>query len=156
MIVGITGHSNLDEATAASVRDALRGHLAALDQASLVGVTCLARGADQIFADLILDLGGKLEVIAPAADYFDRVPDPDARARCDDYLAQAVSVRTLPFEHAGHDAYTAASKALVDRSELLLAVWDGSTNSGTGEAVAYARTRDRQVAVVWPDGAGPN
>jgi len=156
MIVGITGHSNLDEATAVSVRDALREHLARLDPASLVGVTCLARGADQIFADIVLAHGGKLEVIAPAADYFDRIPDADARARCDKYLAQATSVRTLPFEHAGHDAYTAASKALVDRSELLLAVWDGSTNGGTGEAVAYARVRDREVAVIWPDGAGRN
>lgn len=135
------------------MREALREHLAQLDLESLVGVTCLARGTDQIFADLVLDQGGKLEVIAPAADYFDRIPDADARARCDHYLVQASSVRTLPFEHAGHDAYTAASKTLVDRSELLLAVWDGSTNSGTGEAVAYARAHDRQVAVIWPDGA---
>lgn len=153
MIVGITGHSNLDEATAASVRNALREHFAGLDPASLVGVTCLARGADQIFADTVLDHGGKLEVIAPAADYFDRIPDPDARTRCDQYLARATSVRTLPFEHAEHDAYTAASKALVDRSELLLAVWDGSTDSGTGKAVAYARVHERRVMVIWPDGA---
>jgi hypothetical protein len=77
-------------------------------------------------------------------------------ACCDHYLAQASSVQTLPFEHAGHDAYTAASKTLIDRSELLLAVWDGSTSSGTGEAVAYARAQGREVAVVWPDGAGRN
>lgn len=31
------------------------------------GVTCLARGADQIFARVVLDLGGTVEVVLPAA-----------------------------------------------------------------------------------------
>lgn len=70
-----------------------------------------------------------------------------------EYLAQAASVTTLPYQHAGHDAYTAASKTLVDETELLIAVWDGSLDSGTGQAVAYARAQERQIKILWPRGA---
>lgn len=47
--IGITGHSNLTDSTAELVAEELRKILA--DQPDhLVGVTCLARGADQVFA----------------------------------------------------------------------------------------------------------
>jgi predicted Rossmann fold nucleotide-binding protein DprA/Smf involved in DNA uptake len=155
MRVGITGHSNLDETTTGLVRRALREYLMTplASSSDLVGITCLARGADQIFADTVLALGGTIEVISPAADYFDKITDPEARRRCDRYLAQAATVTTMPYQHAGHDAYTAASQALVDTTERLIAVWDGSPDSGTGEAVTYARTQKRQVTVLWPQGA---
>lgn len=41
-----------------------RGHLAAHAN-SLVGVSCLVRGADQLFARVVLELGGALEVVLP-------------------------------------------------------------------------------------------
>ncbi|MPZ93279.1 MAG: hypothetical protein GEU68_16990 [Actinobacteria bacterium] len=152
-IVGVTGHSNLSEATVDLVYREIRDQLARLDGADLVGVTCLARGADQVFADAVLALGGTIEVVVPAADYFDRITDPAARARCDRYLAQATATHTLPSATAGHDAYLAASKELVERCELLLAVWDGSRASGTGDAVEYAKDHGRETVVVWPEGA---
>lgn len=76
--IGITGHSNLPPATVALVDKALRVALApyASDQ-PLVGVTCLAEGADQIFARAVLDLGGRLEVILPAPDYREQKVKPE-------------------------------------------------------------------------------
>ncbi len=59
----------------------------------------------------------------------------------------------MDFEKSGPAAYFAASRYLVDHCDVLIAVWDGSTSSGTADAVAYARDRDRQIIVVWPDGA---
>jgi hypothetical protein len=44
----------------------------------------------------------------------------------------------------------------VDRSDVLLAVWDGQPArgpGGTGDVVAYARARGTPVEVVWPAGA---
>jgi hypothetical protein len=44
----------------------------------------------------------------------------------------------------------------VDRSDVLLAVWDGRPArgfGGTGDVVAYARRRGVPVEVVWPRGA---
>jgi hypothetical protein len=151
-IVGITGHTNVSRDTEELVHrelDRLLGQLP--DQ--LTGVTCLARGADQVFADVVLARGGDLEVIVPSEDYFDAITDPATRARCDDLLARAVSVRNLPYAKAGREAYQAASEELVDRCETLIAVWDGGDSSGTAGAVTYARARGRKVIVVWPAGA---
>jgi hypothetical protein len=36
---------------------------------SLVGISCLADGADQLFARAVVDMGGALEVVIPAERY---------------------------------------------------------------------------------------
>jgi hypothetical protein len=64
---GITGHSNLTVDAEAVVAAALEKVLAEIG-GPIVGVTCLARGADQIGARVVLDLSGDVEVILPAAD----------------------------------------------------------------------------------------
>jgi hypothetical protein len=152
-IVGITGHANLTDTTTALICHGIRAELAKFSGAGLVGITCLARGSDQIFADVVLDLGGAIEVVVPAADYFDRIDDRASRERCDAYLRQAVAVHTQAHATANDDAYLAASREVVDRSDFMLAVWDGSWGSGTGQAVAYAQSVDQAVVTVWPDGA---
>lgn len=151
-VIGVTGHANLDEPTSDLVLEALSSVLTPY-RPDLVGVTCLARGADQVFAEVILRLGSSLEVVVPAADYFDRIPNQEDRARCDAYLASATAVHQMPFQRAGREAYSGASRAVIERSDVIVAVWDGSTNSGTGEAVAIAQELGREVVVVWPAGA---
>ena len=119
-------------------------------------MTCLARGADQAFADAVLELGGALDVVAPASDYFSGISDPASRERCEAYLVAAASMVTMPHETAGPAAYLCASRYLIDRCDLLFAVWDGSPATGSGgtaDAVAYARERGRSIVVVWPEGA---
>ncbi len=96
--VGITGHSNLPVESAPLVADALRAELAAHASDGLVGVSCLARGADQLFARVVLELGGALEVVLPAADYRSRKVKVDDAAVFDELIGQATTVRTLPFE----------------------------------------------------------
>jgi hypothetical protein len=151
--IGITGHSNIDEPSVTLVREALMSELAGSADQRLTGVTCLGAGADQIFAEVVLDLGGSLEVVVPSADYFDRISDAAARERCDKYLAAASAIHNMPYATAGSAAYLAASKDLVDRCDQLIAVWDGSLDSGTGQAVAYARQENRDVRVLWPENA---
>ncbi|WP_300007725.1 hypothetical protein [Pseudonocardia sp.] len=150
-VVGVTGHSNLTEHSIDLVRqellDLLRPHAD-----DLVGLTCLARGADQAFADAVLELGGAIEVVIPASDYFTGITDPVSRERCDAYLDSAAKTVTMPHEMSGPAAYLAASRHLIDRCDLLLAVWDGSGNGGTAEAVGYARDCGRSIEVVWPAG----
>lgn len=150
--VGVTGHSNLTDRTAELARDELEQVLKPLS-GDLIGMTCLARGTDQLFADVVLGLGGRLRVVVPAADYFTTISDPRSRQRCENYLSAAELTIAMDFEKSGPSAYLAASRYLVDHCDMLIAVWDGSTSSGTADAVAYARTRDRRIIVVWPDGA---
>lgn len=154
-VVGVTGHTNLTDRSVELVHQELLDLLRPRAK-DLVGMTCLARGADQVFADAVLELGGALEVVIPASDYFTGISDPFSRERCEAYLGAAASTVTMPYESSGPPAYLSASQYVIDRCDLLLAVWDGSPATGSGgtaDAVAYARDRGRSMVVVWPEGA---
>jgi hypothetical protein len=154
--IGITGHSNLTVESAPWVADALRAELAAHAGDGLVGVSCLARNADQLFARAVLELGGTLEVVLPAADYRSHKVKPDNAAAFDDLIGQATMVRTLPFETANRDSYLAAGEHVLSTVELMVAVWDGQPadgHGGTGDVVERARALGLPVTVVWPTGA---
>lgn len=153
MIVGVTGHSGLSDASIEPIHLAIHDALRPYADGNLTGITCLARGADQVFARAVLDLGEKIEVVIPAADYADRIPDPDSRARFDKFIADASAVHQMPYATSGPEAYLAASKDVIQRCELLLAVWDGGPadgRGGTADAVDYARAQQRNMVVVWP------
>ncbi|ANN20145.1 hypothetical protein SD37_34125 [Amycolatopsis orientalis] len=154
--IGITGHSNLSTATVPLIADALHRTLAVLTDEPLVGVTCLARGADQLFARAVLDLGGSVEVVLPAQDYRARKVEPDNAADFDELLDRAVVVDTLPFPESGREAYMAASERVLGGIEALIAVWDGGPSGGhggTADVIEAARERGLPVTIVWPDGA---
>lgn len=158
--VAVTGHTDLPPETVGLVAGALRAVLtgAVLDGVGgpLVGLTCLAPGADQLFAEVVLDLGGQVEVVLPAADYRDTKVAPAGWARFDDLVGRADRVETMPFPRSGRAAYEAAALAVLDAADLLVAVWDGVADDspgGTAATVAAARDRGLPVTVVWPAGA---
>lgn len=156
MKIGITGHTNLTSATEKLVRDAIRDTLAPYLADGFTGVTCLAKGADQIFAQVVLEIGGDLMVMLPSPNYRDTKVKPANLATFDELLSGAADVTYLPFEEPGREAYMAASEELVSQSDLMVAVWDGGPaggHGGTADVVTYARGQGRQVLVVWPDGA---
>ncbi|GAB3478953.1 hypothetical protein [Amycolatopsis cihanbeyliensis] len=154
--IGISGHSNLTTDTVSLVAEGIRGVLAEHTGASLVGVTCLARGADQVFARVVLELGGAIEVVLPATDYREHKVKPDNAADFDALISQAHTVHTLPFAESNREAYMAASEYLLDHITALVAVWDGGPSGGhggTADVVDAARERGLPVTVVWPTGA---
>lgn len=154
--IGGTGHSNLSPESAQLVFGALRDALALHAGDGLHGITCLAAGADQLFARAILSLGGRYDVILPAPDYRDTVVKPGNLADFDALIADASDVQFMPFETSGREAYMAASETLVTRSDRLLAVWDGKPSGGLGgtaDVVAHARHVGVAVDVIWPAGA---
>jgi hypothetical protein len=151
--IGITGHTNLTPASLEVVGEAVRAALAGEPPAELMGVTCLARGADQVFAQAVLDLGGTLHVVLPAADY--RSDQADLAA-FDTLLDRAATVHTMPFPRSGPAAYMAASEHMLARIDTLIAVWDGfpaAGYGGTADVVRAARDLGLPVTVVWPPGA---
>src|SRR5215468_75680 len=156
MRIAITGHRGLPAATEHLVDQAIRGHLtryAASDR--LIGISALADGADQIFARAVLDAGGQLEVIVPAARYRDGLPEA-VHDTYDALLSAAAAVDRLGYVDSTEDAHMAASQAMLDRADHLLAVWDGKPArgyGGTADVVAEARNRGIPVTVIWPDGA---
>jgi len=153
--LGITGHQKLPAPTARLVDAALRELLEPYEAAGLVGVSCLCEGADQLFAQAVLDRGGTLEVVVPAEEYRDSL-DPASHAPYDALIAHAQDVEALPFKESTEQAHLAGGQAVVDRVERLVAVWDGKPargHGGTADVVAYARSRGVPVDVVWPPGA---
>jgi hypothetical protein len=159
--VGITGHTDLRRATVRLVADALDEHLRLLrrepsEGRRLIGVSCLAPGADCVFAEVVLRLGGELEVILPSTDYVDSQVSGQHAPVFDDLLRQAGSVRIAGYDKAGPQAYAAANDLMLESVDHLLAVWNGVVSDelgGTAHAVSAARARELPVTVIWPEGA---
>lgn len=156
MRYGITGHMDLTPQTVTLVSSEISAALASVPPAELIGVSCLAAGADTLFARAVLDLGGALHVVLPSEDYGARKVKPQHRAEFDDLLRRALRVRTMPFETAGREAYEAANEAVLASIDRLIAVWDGRSpvdRGGTAAVVSEAGRRGIPVRIVWPDGA---
>lgn len=92
MKIGITGHTNLTPASITVVRDALRTALAPYVEEGITGVTCLAKGADQIHAQVVLELGGEVVVVLPSRNYREKKVKPANRDQFDDLLSDRKSV----------------------------------------------------------------
>lgn len=151
--IGVTGHVNVSEDVVRWVVPALTQRLGEILGSPVHGVTCLAKGADQIFARVVLALSGTFEVVLPAEDYTQYMVDAgDGEDFCE-LLERASTVRTMPFETSSRDAYLAASEDMLDRCDLLLAVWDGAPSQRVGDTahvVSKAHERDVPVEVIWP------
>ncbi|MDT7727716.1 MAG: hypothetical protein QOI21_4292 [Actinomycetota bacterium] len=151
--IGITGHSALTAVSVPLVVEAFREVLGG--QEDITGVTCLARGADQLFARAVLDLGGTIEVVLPSADYRERKVKPAELTEFDELVGKAADVYTMPFAEAGRDAYMAASEHVLSIVDELVAVWDGAPASGRGgtsDVVEAAHARGMKVTAIWPGG----
>jgi hypothetical protein len=152
--IAISGHRGLSSATTDLVDSAIRAALTEHAR-DLNGISCLADGADQIFARAVTDAGGRLDVIIPAAQYRGGLPG-SARAEYDRLLAQASAVHRLAFAEPTPEAHMAASELMVGNADELYAVWDGKPArgyGGTADVVRYAREHGTPVRVIWPDGA---
>ncbi|MEV6598728.1 hypothetical protein AB0M36_17985 [Actinoplanes sp. NPDC051346] len=153
MRFGVTGHRTLPPSIADRAMDHWRRALPT--GAGLRGVSSLADGADQLFATHVLAAGGTLEAVLPWADYADSLTANGSRARFDNLVRAAATVITMPYAGPCEEGFLAAGQALVDRCDHLFAVWDGLPArglGGTGDVVAYARSRGLPVTVLWIDG----
>lgn len=154
--IAVTGHRALSEKTTALVDAALRDEISRrAKDGSLVGLSCIADGADTLFAKAILDHGGKLHVIVPARKYRDGLPT-EHHATYDALIAEAARVVHLDNVESDTDAHMGASLRMLADADELFAVWDGKPArgpGGTAEVVDAARNQDIPVTVVWPAGA---
>jgi hypothetical protein len=150
--IGITGHVALSADSVEPIYRILVRELRRMSGPDLHGVTCLARGADRVFARAVLALGGTFEVVLPALDYRERIVDAGERGEFDELLGEATQVSCMRFARSGRAAYLAASEELLRRCDQLLAVWDGEP-SITADVVRSARRSGRPVSVLWPPGA---
>jgi hypothetical protein len=148
MRVGITGHQRLAEPAHWAWVGREFDRFLSNAPPPLIGVTSLAAGADQLFAEAILQHGGSLEVVIPFPDYGLTFAAGRDRERYVQLLRYASRTEVLEKRGSDEEAYLASGKKMVDLSELLIAVWDGQPATGlggTGDVVRYAVRRGKQT-----------
>jgi hypothetical protein len=153
MRIGATGHQILPPKSVARIAEDLRKQL--INESELVGVSSLAAGADQLFASVVLSLGGRLEAILPSVGYETTFDDPASLEHYQHYLRSATTIHQLPFREPSEAAFFEAGKEVVNRSDRLIAIWDGKPAQGLGgtaDVVAYAESRRIPMTVIWPTG----
>ena len=158
--IGVTGHRELDDPDGlrAAVRKALRGLIELLPVAPTAGLTpvvvsALAEGADRLVAEEILaDPEARLEVALPLPllDYEEDFKTEASKEEFRRLLARASVKWTAPTTEDRNKAYEQAGQYVVDRSDALIALWDGEDprgKGGTAEIVAYAQ--ENGVPIAW-------
>ena len=96
--------------------------------------------------------GSTLEVVLPLDQdaYADDFETAQSRRVFAELLERAAVVVRAPAVATRDRAYEAAGRAVVDRSDVVLALWDGQPargRGGTAQIVAYALARG--VRVLW-------
>ena len=147
-------------AARAKATHAAEQHFFSPDPPRLLFVSALADGADQMAAEVALDLGFELHAVLP----FDRdryragMADDASRTRFDDLLSRATCSLELPGDGAEDlDAYVMAGRATIAHSDVIIAVWDGLPprgRGGTGEVVSLAHDRGTPIVHVPVEAAG--
>lgn len=116
-------------------------------------VSSLAEGADRVAVQRARErLSARLIAILPFAptDFSRDFANAASRREFFTLLAVADDVVCVPRQRTRQAAYARAGGAIVDRSDVLLAVWDGRPSQGTGgTADVVSRARKRALPVVW-------
>ena len=151
--VGVTGHRTFSSPTADLVRSACRQVLtdALAAHPSLVALSALAEGADTVFAEAALALGIPLEAVIPFDGYENDFTTPTARETYNHLLRSAKVIHRLHFRKRSDDAYLAAGRWIGQRSDLLVAIWDGEPSrglGGTGDIVEMAQVQATATHII--------
>lgn len=162
LTIGVTGHRpNRMVVGEAEIARRLRLVLAALKQGVRRGrpqaITSIAEGSDRLFADAALALGYRLAVLLPfaSADYETTFSDKSATGHYRALLAAAAEVNALAGTlEDSKAAYEVVGRAMVDQSDIIIAVWDGKPAAGRGgtpEIIEYAVAQGKPV--IWINAA---
>jgi hypothetical protein len=152
MKAGISGHQVINPPSAATWVVAVMGKI--VDELDIsVGFTSLAKGPDQIFAEILLRKKVPFVAIIPSHDYGDTFETPDDLSTFIRLRYAAIQEVQLGFERLTPQAFLNAGKEVVDRSDFLIAVWDGRPANGSGvtaDIVTYSQLTGKKVLQLNP------
>lgn len=150
--LGITGHrpDKLGGYTAfdahAMVKAFMREAIALFAPIELVQGGAL--GVDQWSAELAIEAKTRLVTLEPFTTHGENWPAA-SRAHRRALLAQSAEVTVVTPGGYSNIKYQIRNEAIVDRVDVMLAVWDGSMG-GTGNCVQYARRVNRPLFILNP------
>jgi hypothetical protein len=156
--IGVTGHRFLDEGEL--LNTAVDRVVSRIEQKypgeEWSVVSSLAEGADRLVVRRLLNTHPALALLVPlplpAAEYLKDFPTAESQEEFQKLLALARHA-IQPAEFATREeAYRAAGIAMLDASDVLVALWNGRPAGGvggTGEIVELARQRKMPIAWVY-------
>ncbi|MBI4865158.1 MAG: hypothetical protein HY815_33595 [Candidatus Riflebacteria bacterium] len=125
--VAVTGHRLLPRTVGPRIRCAVH-HLVELYPGS-TWLTGGAIGADQLVADELLRLGQVVELILPCPmDVQASQWTPDQRDRFFDQVGRVSAVEIMRMDYDA-EGYRERNRRLVERADLLLAIWRATAGS---------------------------
>jgi hypothetical protein len=145
MQVGISGHRARTGIDWNWIEQTLRVELARLQHVD-AALSSLATGSDQVFARVAISLGIPLVTVIPIQNY-ERYFEGIDRQEYDRLLSLS-SVKDIGWRGDDESGFLAAGKYIVERTDLLFAVWDGEKSrgrGGTADIVEYARDRSKRI-----------
>jgi hypothetical protein len=166
LVVGVTGHrwNKIAPDAITRVRRDLASVFANVDRAiaahqgaSVLLISCLAEGADQL-AVRERPAGWAFEAMLPfpRARYMDDFAPPlatggvDRRGELTAALAAADTISEPPDILAPEAAYDAAAARMLARSDILVAVWNGQPAAGRGGTeTVVAKAMQAGLATIW-------
>lgn len=152
MKVGITGHQHLgSEETISWISSVLES---VIDQSNIdVGITSLAVGADQLFAEVLKKKHIRYIVIIPSDEYEKTFKDRNHVEKYRDLLHSASDTMKMSFPEPSETAFYAAGKEMVNLADLIIAIWDGRPAKGLGgtaDIVQYTCSIRKKVIHINP------
>ena len=129
-------------------------------EASVRVVSALAEGADRLVAQAALDLGLEFQCPLPfqQAEYERVFETEESRSDYRRLLDLATEVVELHGQRTDEGAaYLNAGRVLLERSDLLIAVWDGGKAAGRGgTAEIVSEARERGIPVLHVPSGNPH
>lgn len=155
LLLGVTGHRYLAEVARleAGVERALEVIEDRFPGRRLIALSSLAEGADRMVVERLLARpGAALRVVLPLPheEYEADFSSAASRREFGELLALAEEVVQIPASASRVASYRAAGRVVVDRSDALIAIWDGRPAQGrAGTAILVARARRRGLPLCW-------
>jgi len=152
IVVAITGHRDMIETEEINQKVSHFFKELIEENREIVLLSPLADGADRFVARIFLDLKNryqKLSLIVPMPFDKNRYMEDFSNSSKDEFLKLLdKSDEVFEVEHITASGYLDVGRYVVDSSNILLALWDGTYNGkigGTGDVVEYAKSNEKEV-----------
>jgi hypothetical protein len=157
MRIGVTGHRFLAEIPKlrAGIDLALMRIAEAYPEKAWWVVSSLAEGADRLVVQQVLIARPDARLIVPlplpVSDYLQDFAGEQSRMEFERLMSQAVEVIPPPQVSQRSEGYWRAGITMLERSDVLIALWDGQKaqgQGGAGDVVSVARQKGLPMAWV--------
>lgn len=152
MIIGVSGHQNLGNKDSIKW---LKKEISSDIKKILVNqaYSCLAKGADQLFADIVLENAIPLIGVIPCKDY-EKTFDKAHINQYFTFLKKSTSIIELQFSSPSEEAFYYAGKKIVEKIDILFTIWNNKPAKGLGgtaDIVDYAKKLNIKIIHYNPD-----